>query len=69
MTTPSAHRSDNDFTPGAGSSADQHVTGSGEEGDFITDETPTGDTPANGSGNAGVNDTRANRQEPEVDRL
>jgi hypothetical protein len=45
----------------AGSSTDPHVTGAPETGTFTTDEAPAGDTPAHGSGNAGINATRANR--------
>jgi hypothetical protein len=49
-----------EVTPDAGSSSDQHITGTAETGSFTTDETPTR-TPAHGSGNAGVNKTGANR--------
>ena len=52
----------------AGSSADQHITGHDEESEFPTDAEPTGDTPAHGSSNKVINDTRGNRQEPEVER-
>nr|WP_296073497.1 hypothetical protein [uncultured Actinoplanes sp.] len=48
-----------------GSSTEQHITGSEEDGSFITDEPPTATTPAHGSSNSGVNERRANRQEPE----
>jgi hypothetical protein len=48
-------------TAGAGSSADQHVTGTPETGDFITDEAPTATTPAHGSSNAGINAVHGNR--------
>ena len=51
----------------AGPSTDQHITGGPEEGTFVTDEKP-GYTPANGSSNAGINETKANRQEPETER-
>jgi hypothetical protein len=44
-----------DVTTDAGSSTDQHVTGTEEAGTFITDKAPTADTPVHGSGNAGVN--------------
>ncbi|WP_067502970.1 hypothetical protein [Actinoplanes sp. TFC3] len=54
-----------DFTPGAGASTDQQVTGTSETGTFTTDEAPTADTPADGSTNAGINQTRANRPDPE----
>jgi hypothetical protein len=56
-------RSEQQRVEDAGSSTDQHVTGTEETGTFITDEPPTATTPANGSGNAGVNQTRANRQD------
>jgi hypothetical protein len=48
-------------TENAGSSADQHVTGRPEEGQFITDKEPAADTPVHGSGNAGVNEVGGNR--------
>ncbi|MEV4351573.1 hypothetical protein AB0J83_44520 [Actinoplanes sp. NPDC049596] len=48
----------------AGSSTDQHVSGLEEHGEFTTDKTPTATTPADGSTNAGINETKANRQEP-----
>jgi hypothetical protein len=51
--------------PNAGSSTDQQVTGSAETGTFTTDRAPTGNTPAHGSNNAGVNATRANRVDPD----
>jgi hypothetical protein len=54
-------------TENAGSSTDQQVTGVEESGEFITDKLPRADTPAHGSGNAGVNQTGANRQDPETD--
>jgi hypothetical protein len=41
--------------PGAGGSTEQHITGTAETGDFITDKEPAADTPAHGSGNTGVN--------------
>jgi hypothetical protein len=50
-----------DFPAGVGSSTDQHVTGSAEDGAFITDKAPAADTPAHGSSNAGINATGANR--------
>lgn len=54
--------SDADSTTGAaGGSTDQHITGSEETGTFLTDKAPTADTPANGSSNAGINATGANR--------
>ena len=68
MTTPSSHPSDNDLTENAGSETDQHVTGSGEEGDFVTDETPTGGTPSHGSSNEGINAAGGNRHTPESER-
>ncbi|AGZ42944.1 hypothetical protein [Actinoplanes friuliensis] len=55
--------SDDKVVRNAGSSADQHITGSPETGSFTTDEKPTGDTPSHGSSNAGINETRANRPE------
>jgi hypothetical protein len=45
----------------AGSATDQHVTGNGETGEFITDRLPTADTPASSGSNAGINATHANR--------
>ncbi|GAA0511309.1 hypothetical protein Ade02nite_45170 [Paractinoplanes deccanensis] len=51
----------------AGGSTDQHVTGVEETGDFLTDQPPTDSTPATGSSNAGINETRANRQKPETE--
>lgn len=53
--------------PNAGASADQYVTGSEEEGDFITDKAPAADTPASGSSNAGVNAEHANRVDADPD--
>jgi hypothetical protein len=50
-----------DATGAVGSSTQQHVTGAAETGTFITDETPTGDTPAHGSSNAVFNDAGGNR--------
>jgi hypothetical protein len=50
-----------DVATDAGSSTDQHVTGTGETGTFTTDEPPTADTPAHGSGNAGVNEPDGER--------
>jgi hypothetical protein len=50
-----------DINRDAGSLADQYVTGTEETGDFITDKEPTADTPADGSSNAGINATHANR--------
>jgi len=46
----------------AGASTDQHVTDAPETGTFTTDEPPRSDTPADGSSNVGVNETRANRR-------
>ena len=43
-----------------GSSTDQHVTGTEETGDFITDKPPTASTPATGSSNAGINASKGN---------
>jgi len=48
-----------------GASTEQHISGLDEEGTFLTDEPPTSKTPANGSSNAGINQRKANRQEPE----
>jgi hypothetical protein len=50
-----AGRGEDDVIPDAGSGSDQHITGSTETGDFITDKEPAADTPAHGSGNTGVN--------------
>jgi hypothetical protein len=54
-----------DFDESLGSQAEQHITGHEEDGSFITDEPPTDQTPAHGSSNIGINERRANRQEPE----
>ncbi|BCY09259.1 hypothetical protein L3i22_043470 [Actinoplanes sp. L3-i22] len=43
-----------------GGSTEQHIQGLEETGTFLTDESP-GSTPANGSSNAGINQTSANR--------
>jgi hypothetical protein len=64
--TVSGHAQDGTPTP-AGSSSNQHVTGAPETGTFTTDEAPTGDTPAHGSSNAGINSTRADRSAPAED--
>lgn len=52
----------------AGASTDQHVSGTAETGTFTTDQAPTGDTPAHGSSNAGINanqvDTAAGPEKP-----
>jgi len=48
-----------------GSSTEQHITGAEETGTFVTDEPPTGATPAHGSSNAGINERRANRPDQE----
>jgi hypothetical protein len=45
----------------AGNSTDQHITGDGETGTFITDEEPTAGTPSHGSSNAGINEAGGNR--------
>jgi hypothetical protein len=58
---------EDDFTPDAGSSTDEYVTGAAETGTFITDETPTAGTPIHGSSNVGVNATDANRTDPADD--
>ena len=55
-------------TQPAGSSTDQHVTGSSDAGTFITDEAPDAGTPAHGSSNAGVNATGGNRPDAEDER-
>ena len=47
----------------AGSSADQYITGDPETGEFTTDKPPSSSTPSNGSSNAGINETKANRPE------
>ena len=52
--------SEDDVTA-AGSSTDQHVTGTPETGEFLTDQAPTAGTPAHGSSNVGINDVGANR--------
>jgi len=44
-----------------GASTAQHITGSPETGEFLTDQPPTATTPATGSSNAGINARRANR--------
>ena len=48
----------------AGSSTDQHITGEPETAQFPTDAEPTGDTPADGSSNAGINQRDGNAPEP-----
>ncbi|GIE99583.1 hypothetical protein [Paractinoplanes rishiriensis] len=53
----------------AGASTDQHVTGGPETEVFPTDEPPVATTPSHGSSNAGINTTRANRVEPESERI
>jgi hypothetical protein len=58
MTT---ENSRDEVTESAGSSTDQHVTGSEETGTFIVDQPPVPTTPADGSSNKGINDTKANR--------
>ncbi|MEU8813278.1 hypothetical protein [Actinoplanes sp. NPDC048796] len=50
-----------------GASTDQHVTGVEETGEFTTDKPPTDTTPADGSTNAGINETSANAQEEAPD--
>jgi hypothetical protein len=52
------------FTPGAGSSSDQNVTGEPETGTFTTDEAPTGDTPVHGSSNVGLPDQEPGEGSP-----
>ena len=52
-------------TPNAGSSTDQNVSGLPETNDFPVDGPPTGETPADGSSNAGINELRSNRAEGE----
>jgi hypothetical protein len=47
----------------AGASTDQHVTGAQEEGDFLVDQPPTATTPAHGSSNKGINQTKANSED------
>jgi hypothetical protein len=56
-----AHPGDEDFVAEAGSSTDQHVTGAEETGTFITDQAPTGNTPAHGSSNEVFNKAGGNR--------
>ena len=46
----------------AGSSTEQHVTGAEETGSFTEEEEPTGNTPAHGSSNAGINAVGGNRR-------
>ncbi|XVV10619.1 hypothetical protein ACQP2X_38120 [Actinoplanes sp. CA-131856] len=50
-----------------GASTDQHVTGVEETGEFTTDKPPTDTTPADGSTNVGVNETKANAQQEPPD--
>ena len=52
-----------DSTPGPdlGSSTDQQPDDKPETGESTVDAAPTATTPAHGSSNAGVNETRANR--------
>ena len=50
-----------DATETAGPSTDQHITGKEETGQAIVDQPPTSTTPATGSSNKGINDTKANR--------
>ena len=61
------HRTRDDITEVAGGDTDQHITGHDEDGTFQTD-LPPGTTPANGSSNAGINSTHANRQVPSSER-
>ncbi len=72
MTSSESNAGEDGFTAGAGSSADQHVTGHEETGTFLTDEAPTADTQAHGSSNAVFNAAGGNRVDdatdgPEVD--
>jgi hypothetical protein len=46
----------------AGSIADEHITGKPEEGTFLTDQAPKGNTPAAGSSNQGINERHGNRE-------
>lgn len=46
----------------AGSSTDQHVTGAEETEASPVDTEPTADTPAHGSGNAGIDVIREGRE-------
>jgi uncharacterized membrane protein YkvA (DUF1232 family) len=48
-------------TRDAGSSTDQHITGTEETGTFLTDQAPTAGTPSHGSSNAGINAVDGNR--------
>ena len=57
-----SENSRDDATVAAGPSTDQHITGSEETGRSIVDEPPTSATPADGSSNKGINDTKANRE-------
>ena len=50
-----------DYPESRGSSTGQHITGAPEPGTFAEDEPPTAGTPADGSSNAGINQTGANR--------
>jgi hypothetical protein len=47
----------------AGPSTAQHITGAPETGTFTTDLPPSGNTPADGSSNAGINANGGNRVE------
>jgi hypothetical protein len=67
MASADQHADPEEIVRDAGASTDQYVTGSTETGDFLTDKAPASDTPANGSSNAGVNSTRANRVDVEDD--
>ena len=58
---------DSRSTEDAGSSTDVHVTGKDEEGTFTTDQPPTGDTPADGSSNAGITAAGGNAAEEPTD--
>ena len=58
---------EDDVIVDAGSSTDQHVTGAEETGTFITDQAPTGGTPAHGSSNAVFNKAGGNRVDSPVD--
>jgi hypothetical protein len=54
---------DRDDRTDAGPSTDQHITGGEETGQSIVDQPPTSATPAHGSSNKGINETKANRAE------
>ncbi len=64
---PQANPGDEQFAAEAGSSTDQHVTGAEETGTFLTDQAPTGNTPAHGSSNEIFNEAGGNRPDTAAD--